>query len=232
MQNRNKPICGAQLRNKPGKFCQDTVTLENGRCRRHGGKSLKGVASPLFKHGRYSKSLPENLVGNYRQAQKDPKLLELRDEIALMDVRINELLSQLTPNEHSPSRRITRLIDKVRGAAAGNSEAAEALAQLEDIIGQSSHEDRVWKGIGYLVDRRKALVETESKRLLNSSQAITIDQVMLLIGVISDILKRHIPDKGVLTNISREIYKYCQSSTGVSQEDLNANTADDDDIIN
>lgn len=29
--------------------------MSNGRCRMHGGKSLRGEASPRYKHGRYCK---------------------------------------------------------------------------------------------------------------------------------------------------------------------------------
>ena len=33
--------------------------LTNGRCRLHGGKSLRGAAHPNFKHGRYSVAMAE-----------------------------------------------------------------------------------------------------------------------------------------------------------------------------
>ncbi len=33
--------------------------LTNGRCRLHGGKSLRGAAHPNFKHGRYSVAMEE-----------------------------------------------------------------------------------------------------------------------------------------------------------------------------
>ena len=39
--------------------------MSNGRCRMHGGKSLRGVASLPFKHGRYSKQLSDRLAGRF-----------------------------------------------------------------------------------------------------------------------------------------------------------------------
>lgn len=45
-------ICGA--RTKSGNPCQN-LPMKNGRCRMHGGLSLKGIASKRFKHGKYSK---------------------------------------------------------------------------------------------------------------------------------------------------------------------------------
>lgn len=37
--------------------------MANGRCRMHGGLSLRGLASPRYKHGRYSKDLIARLAG-------------------------------------------------------------------------------------------------------------------------------------------------------------------------
>ena len=45
-------ICGAKTRSSTGEPCQN-YPMANGRCRMHGGLSLKGEASPRYKHGRY-----------------------------------------------------------------------------------------------------------------------------------------------------------------------------------
>jgi hypothetical protein len=44
--------CGAKTRS--GAACQN-YPMANGRCRLHGGLSLKGEASPRYIHGKYSK---------------------------------------------------------------------------------------------------------------------------------------------------------------------------------
>ncbi len=45
-------LCGAKTRR--GTACR-RAPMPNGRCSKHGGKSLKLFAHPNFKHGRYSK---------------------------------------------------------------------------------------------------------------------------------------------------------------------------------
>ena len=45
--------CGARTRS--GGRCKNMAMYPAGRCRLHGGKSLRGLASPRYKHGRYSK---------------------------------------------------------------------------------------------------------------------------------------------------------------------------------
>ena len=52
-------LCGAKTRN--GKCCQKHA-MENGsgRCRNHGGASLRGSSHPQYGHGRRSKEYIEN----------------------------------------------------------------------------------------------------------------------------------------------------------------------------
>ena len=55
--------CNARTRS--GGLCQNAPIYPAGRCRMHGGKSLRGIASPRFKHGRYCKDLLGQLAGAY-----------------------------------------------------------------------------------------------------------------------------------------------------------------------
>ena len=48
--------CGARTRTADRHPCRKWA-MANGRCALHGGKSLMGIASPRFRHGRYSKLL-------------------------------------------------------------------------------------------------------------------------------------------------------------------------------
>jgi hypothetical protein len=67
------------------------------------------VASPNFKTGRYSRSIPGHLVATYERAIRDPKLLSLRDEIALTDIMIGDSLAQLDDDaKPSKNRRVFR----------------------------------------------------------------------------------------------------------------------------
>jgi len=70
------------------------------------------VASPHFKTGRYSRSLPVHLVADYERARQDTTLLSLRDDIALNETMIVTLLQQLDESPGSPAkdRRIFRQV--------------------------------------------------------------------------------------------------------------------------
>ena len=73
--------------------------MQNGRCRMHGGASLKGTDLPQFRSGRYSKSIPDRLVGRFREALADEERHDLRDEIALAEAKIDDLLSEMVRGE-------------------------------------------------------------------------------------------------------------------------------------
>jgi hypothetical protein len=84
-----KRTCGAKTDRGP---CKKPPMKGRTRCDRHGGKSLAGAASPTFKHGRYSKHLPTNLIPSFQAALEDPDLLSLRSEIALTQCRIDQVI--------------------------------------------------------------------------------------------------------------------------------------------
>ena len=75
---------------RSGLRCKRFASVGREVCSVHGGKSLRGVSHPGFRHGRYSKALPARLSKEFRKLLADPNLVGLRDELALLDVRIQQ----------------------------------------------------------------------------------------------------------------------------------------------
>ena len=73
-------ICGAKTRR--GTPCLRAPML-NGRCSNHGGKSLKWVAHPNYKHGRYSKysGIPEMEKAKQYRKKHFEKRLKVLDQV-------------------------------------------------------------------------------------------------------------------------------------------------------
>lgn len=91
----NNELCGAKTRN--GGTCKKWA-MENGRCRLHGGASLRGSEHPNFKHGLYTKYTPAKIaekIENFLEA--DP--LNLENELALTRALLAEFISRF---EHTP----------------------------------------------------------------------------------------------------------------------------------
>src|SRR5215204_7634646 len=91
-----KQACGAKTRR--GTPCQNPA-MKNGRCRMHGGLTPRGTDLPQFKHGRYSKSLPDRIVERYEQPLADEERHDLADEIALAEMKVDDLLSKIDRGE-------------------------------------------------------------------------------------------------------------------------------------
>jgi hypothetical protein len=102
----NNRLCGAKTRR--GSPCQNPA-MKNGRCRMHGGATPRGTDLPQFRHGRYSKSLPDNLAGRYEEALSDEERHDLRDEIALSVAKINDLLLGMKRGEFDEERAWSRV---------------------------------------------------------------------------------------------------------------------------
>ena len=199
------PYCGAKTRS--GGTCTQPGMM-NGRCRMHGGKHPRGLASPHYKDGRYSKALPARLAARYAVAEADPRLLELRDEVALTDARLADLLGRVDTGESGAlwqalqALRLEVIACKRAGDSVGQ---AQALNALLDTIGQGHADYRAWAEIGGVLEQRRRLVESERKRLIEMQQTLTVEKAMLLVGAIGGIIKAHVHDRAILSAIGRDI---------------------------
>ena len=131
--------------------------MPNGRCAKHGGKSLAGADAPAFRHGRYSRVLPSGLLALYEQARSDPDLLNLSDELALIDGRLSEIFGRADPNDPIAIRH-------------------------------------VWIDAADLIERRRRLVDTETKRRLAGQQVITADQALVMLRFVQQAVDDEVTD--------------------------------------
>jgi hypothetical protein len=67
----------------------------------HGGRSPRGLASLLTKTGRYSRDLPTRVAARYEAALADPQLLSVRDDIALLQAAITDVMAEIQQAETS-----------------------------------------------------------------------------------------------------------------------------------
>lgn len=115
--------CGARTRG--GGSCKG-LPMENGRCRMHGGASLRGIAHPGFVDGsrsRYRLS-PGTLADDYSAGLQDLDYIALRDEIALISAQVQALIDEEPAAEAcercasiSKQERLSDLVDLRRKLA-------------------------------------------------------------------------------------------------------------------
>ena len=125
-------------------------------CRVHGGATPGGIAAGSWKNGKYSAYLPGYLGESYQTARSDPDLLALRDEIAVIDARLIDLLKKVDSGE---SGAIWGALQAAHGdlmmakRKGDNPAAAAALNQIANLIEKGASDIEIWGDIGRQIDR-------------------------------------------------------------------------------
>jgi len=147
--------------------------MKNGRCRMHGGLTPRGTDLPQFSHGRFSRSLPDRLVERYETALADTERHDLRDEIALAETKIADLLAQIGESE----------------GAAGSEAESEA----------------VWRDLERWISRKQRTVEADVRVARIREEMVPAEEVMAIMAVILNSIRRHVADQATRSAIAREI---------------------------
>ena len=175
----------------------------------HGGKTPTGADLPQFKHGRYSKYLPDRLAETYREAMADENMAALDDEIGLIDTRLRDLVRRLTLNGDGVAawtNATTAYQDLRRGMAAEDGALMQrALMRLEAALTAGDQEWRAWRSIIELIEERRRLVDTERRRLLDEDQVITVERLMIFVAAIVDIIRRNVASGEERAAVSDEV---------------------------
>lgn len=203
-----KRICGAKRSDGSGRICQSPFVMANGRCRDHGGETPVGLDRPataLKAGGRYSKHIPTRLAAKYVESAQDPDLIALRDELALVDTRIADLLEQVSNSEAGELWKRCRDAMREYDRAAVPEEKQEALSTLRFLIREGYQEYMAWIEIRETIEQRRKLADTERQRLKDLQATIDARSAMLLVQNIVRIIRENVDDKETTRRISREI---------------------------
>ena len=144
----------------------------------------------------------------------------MRGDIALVDSRLSELLEHIETGE-AVSAWVSlqeTYAQFVLARQEGNGQADELVTELGNLIERGASEQVVWREIGETIDRRKRLVESERKRLVEMNQMITSERAMILLSAVVSIIKRNVDDRKVLASISAEIGKLLVVGAGAPTE--------------
>lgn len=198
----NERICGAKLRGKE-RHCRTKVVSSNGRCRLHGGATPKGMASPNYKHGRFSKYMPTHILDNYGTFLNDGGISTLRHEMALCDLIADEHLEAAFAVDRSAA--ITGAIGEIEAYLHGTIDPKDrdhllaALAYLE--AGSLAGLAAVTGKLLPVIEQRRKLVDAETKRIAMLNQNLTPEQALMFVRALGDAIKRHVHDDIVLRAI-------------------------------
>lgn len=203
-------------RNSKGEPCGKYPLAGRTRCKKHGGAALRGATHPSFKHGRYSKDLPSRMQESYQAAANDPELLNQSAEIALVDARIADVMKRVDTGETGATWKLVKssFAQLKKSMSEGDHDGvAEALNTLNKAINKGSSDYAAWSEIVNLVERRRKIVESERKRLVEMNQYITAQQGMTLVAALVDSCRRHITDHSQLQAIVNDLTRLTSRPT-------------------
>lgn len=172
-------------------------------CYVHGGKTPKGVASPHFKHGRYSKYMPVGLLDTYNEFVSDKEKLALDDEIALVDTYITQLIESL--GDYSSPELWEQLQEQVIEYKKTKVEDRPALLDyiFEQIEAGASYVSK-WDTLHKAVEQRRKLTVDERKRRIETEQVIDVERAMVLVQGLLESVRRNVNDRDTLTAIQTD----------------------------
>ena len=179
-------ICNAH--NHDGSMCGNPARKGKTKCRKHGGNSLSGQANPNYRSGRYSTSLPARLASRYEEARANPRLLSVQDDLAVCEARLAELFTQVESGE--TGQRWAQL----QAAATAFREAQalghvgrmnQAFETLTAVVQAGAQSAAACGEIQTLWETRCKLVQTEMKTLQGMQQMVSVQQMMLWMGAIT-----------------------------------------------
>lgn len=198
--------CNAK--NRRGEQCGKSAVPGKSVCRLHGGATPCGAGSPHWKHGRYSKALPAHLLDRYEEARQDTELLALRDDVALVDTRLGELLKHVDTGEGGQRWAMLQqaMSDLQRAYRQGDTAAlTAAIDRLGAVIQRGRDEAAVWEEICGLLEQRRRLAESEHRRLIGLQQMLTAEEALSILAVVADSVRRHVTDRKAQQAIADEL---------------------------
>jgi hypothetical protein len=173
----------------------------------HGGKTPRGRAAAGYKHGRYSAHLPERLAARFAESMGDRRLTELRDDLALFDARVGELLENVGK---APAPEWFRSLGKKARAALDRKKVEDAagferaLIELAEAIVAANVEEQAWAEVYQVMESRRKLVEAVHRRQKDLRHMIEADKAFVLIDRLVDVVARNVKDPVALANIVAE----------------------------
>jgi hypothetical protein len=197
---------------RSGERCRGNAMKNAATCRFHGGRqstSAIGALNSNYRSGRYAKwadKLPARYSTAYAEALRDPQLLSLAADVAGVDARLSELAQHVDAGGSWQDVRVA--YDQLVSAMRDEDQAAirAALLALRDLATGGLNSDRAWREIVKLTERRRRLVQSERRRLLDERLYLSREQAHAFALALLDSVVRHCSDRDTLERIATDIH--------------------------
>lgn len=200
--------CHAHRSDGSGRPCGAWAVRGRRVCRKHGGSSpAPGPGHPAFKHGRYSTVVPREIASLYQAGLRDPNILEMTDELAILGARTGQLMDRARLGESEARwndvREAMRVVLSFQ-AQGDDENLQEAIGELSKLVfAKTDHEG--WREILSVIDLRRKISSVETVRLKAAQQTVTVAQLLGFAGAVAGIVNSRISDPVARSQIADDL---------------------------
>lgn len=219
---RGYTICGGWKPVKGGVCCKRPIKGRS-RCKDCGGRTKRGVDSPRFKHGLFSKQLEGNVATNYHRILEDAALLDLKEHVAVATSRMMEQISDMNVgmidtgdewkallelaseldftikevDSKSDYFKVIEDIAEVKAIIPSIEKAKELAKLLPEVAKRTIKSRRKWTEIIETQDHIRKLVDSERKHRIREKESMSIEAFAVNVQVLSEAIKLFFPEEEV-----------------------------------
>lgn len=208
-----------RIRSRGRKPCRGQA-MENGRCRMHGGKAVRGPAHYRYKGDRIESVLPKEVAKLVKTAMADPDLLSIRYDVSLLAARQMMLMERLHTGESGTlwsqlnkqwerlmlSNRLAREAREQgddEAAVHHRDEAQTAMTTIGQLIQAGNKDEAAWRELIQTTKETVDLKGREHARMKDLNQTVYAEDAMNLAGQLLTAVMDHVPDKEVRYKIGQ-----------------------------
>jgi hypothetical protein len=195
--------------------------MANGRCRMHGGKSLKGIAHPRFKGTLKTilKVLPKEMRRDFSEAVRDPDLISLRGELGLLQTRLAQTVRCLGDNHPPDWPGFMKAVEDLWVAWTNPQRDLDAIGgmigALTDLVraglDAETNQRRAWVEVRQLAQERRRVVTAETRRTKEAQQSIRKEQALALFMAVANSFRARILDADLYAKGPRAVLSAVQA---------------------
>lgn len=197
-----------------GQRCEQWTTPGRNVCHSHGGATPRGRDLPQFKHGRYSKAIPDRFSERYEVALTDQERHDLRDEISASEAKVYDLFFNMRHGESDSAWLKLQSLERKLAAAQGD-KRPPILGEILSLI-QAGSDALAWNDVERWMARKQKLVETDMRVAKEKQEMVSAEEVMAMITALLDAVRKNVEDEGTRRAISEDIRRVAEGrETGV-----------------
>lgn len=137
---------------------------DNGRCKSHGRDARSGAEHPNFKHGRYSKYLPDDLRSIYESLDVD-ELMTLLDHVRVASTLTLDLVARLDEEGGRDAwERLAQKLDALEAALADDGAGRQLFREVKAAVEEGSRRHELLEEIRKQQDHVRKLFDSQIKR--------------------------------------------------------------------